>query len=113
MDDTRGERMSRPAEPGPPVVPYRPVATEDSHMSENVELIYEHTGERHLPTCPFVIEYGWASSSSCTCPQIVGQWDSHDKMQATIDSLTARLEDLISPAPSPDSTGQATEGDGR
>ena len=39
----------------------------------NVELVYQHTGERHLPECPFVIEYGWAKPIACTCPHIVGR----------------------------------------
>jgi len=63
-------------------------------MSEplsNVELIYEHTGERHLPECPFVIEYGQVSPIVCTCPHIIGQFDSYDKLQATIATLTAQL----------------------
>jgi hypothetical protein len=60
----------------------------DELTEQNIELIYGHTGERHLPRCPFAIEYGQVSPNVCTCPQIIGQWDSHDKMQATIDSLT-------------------------
>ena len=58
----------------------------------NVELVYEHTGERHLPECPFVIEYGWAKPIACTCPHIVGVDDSHDRLQATIGSLTAERD---------------------
>ena len=63
-------------------------------MSEpNVELIYQHTGEHHLPECPFVIEYGQVSPIVCTCPHIIGQFDSHDKLHATIDSLTESLSE--------------------
>ena len=58
----------------------------------NVELVYQHTGERHLPKCPFVIEYGWAKRIACTCPHVVGVDDSYDKLQITIDTLTAERD---------------------
>ena len=65
-----------------------PIEPESEPLTKaNVELIYEHTGERHLPACPFAIEYGQVSPNVCTCPHIVGVADSHDKLQATIDRL--------------------------
>ena len=72
-----------------------PIEPEAEPLTEaNVELIYEHTGERHLPACPFAIEYGQVSPNVCTCPHIVGVADSHDKLQATIDRLTRERNEL-------------------
>ena len=58
----------------------------------NIEMVYCHSGEWHLPKCPFVIEYGWAKPIACTCPHVVGVDDSYDKLQITIDTLTAERD---------------------
>ena len=65
-----------------------------SDVLANIELAYEQTGERHLPACPFVIEYGWAAPASCTCPHVVGQWDSSNILQAENAALRSRITEL-------------------